>query len=152
MGVLIFFQSWFMQETGLSTWRLLDAHKAYHTISNHITPYWSTEGNSQMLNKWQYLRSPTRWRFRHCLFVCPLATFSKNFGTDLHEIFRKGWQWASEQRITFLRRSGTNLPDGGTDIATLVRRSLEGVCTVPVLLSLVMEMVQEWDMFKSDYK
>jgi len=29
---------------------------------------------------------------------------------------------------------GRDSPDGGTDIATLVRRSLTEVCTVPVLL------------------
>jgi len=36
---------------------------------------------------------------RRCLFVCLLATLRKNFGTDLHENFREGWQWASEQKI-----------------------------------------------------
>ena len=30
------------------------------------------------------------------LFVCLLATLHKNFGTDFHEIFREGWQWANE--------------------------------------------------------
>jgi len=30
--------------------------------------------------------------------------------------------------------SGTDSPDGGTDIATMVRRALAEVCTVPVLL------------------
>jgi len=33
---------------------------------------------------------------------------------DLHEIFREGWQWASEQVISFSCRSRTYLPDGGT--------------------------------------
>jgi len=33
--------------------------------------------------------------------VCLLATLLKNFQTDLPEIFRKGWQWASEQMIQF---------------------------------------------------
>jgi len=32
-----------------------------------------------------------------CLFVCLLTTLRKNFQTDLHEIFREGWQWASEK-------------------------------------------------------
>jgi len=32
-----------------------------------------------------------------CLSVCLLATLRKNFPTDLHENFREGWQWASEQ-------------------------------------------------------
>jgi len=30
-----------------------------------------------------------------------LATVRKNFQTDVHEIFGKGWQWASEQMIKF---------------------------------------------------
>ena len=30
-----------------------------------------------------------------CLFVCVLATLRKIFGTDLHEIFREGWQWTN---------------------------------------------------------
>ena len=28
-----------------------------------------------------------------CLSVRPLATLCKNFWSDLHEIFREGWQW-----------------------------------------------------------
>jgi len=39
------------------------------------------------------------------LFV---ATFRKNFGMDLHEIF-KGWQWANEQMIKFWWRSGSRI-------------------------------------------
>jgi len=35
------------------------------------------------------------------LFVCLLTTWCKNFQKDLHEIFREGWQWASEQMIKF---------------------------------------------------
>jgi len=37
-----------------------------------------------------------------CLIVCLLATLRKNFRTDLHEIFRKGWQWASEQTAIWI--------------------------------------------------
>jgi len=58
-----------------------------------------------------------------CLVVCLLATLHKNFRTDLHEIFREGWQWAIEQMMKFRWRSRTGSPDGGTDIATLVRRA-----------------------------
>jgi len=36
-----------------------------------------------------------------CLSVSLLATLPKNFRTDLHEIFRKGWQWANEQVVKF---------------------------------------------------
>ena len=69
-----------------------------------------------------------------CLSVCLLATLRKNFRTDLHEIFRKGWQWASEQKIKFWWRSGSWLR---IRIATLVRRALAEVRTVPVLLVFV---------------
>jgi len=72
-----------------------------------------------------------------CLSVCLLATLRKNFTTDLHEIFRESWQWAIEQVFKFWWRSRTDSPDGGTDIATLVRRTLAEVCTVPVLLVYV---------------
>jgi len=40
--------------------------------------------------------------------------------------------------ITFTCRSRTDLPDGVTDIATLVRRALAEVCTVPVLLVILL--------------
>ena len=36
-----------------------------------------------------------------CLFVCLLSILCKNFQTNLHEIFREGWQWANEQTIKF---------------------------------------------------
>jgi len=66
--------------------------------------------------------------------VCLLATLHKNnFWTDLHEIFREGWQWASEQIVKFWWRSGSRIWIQ-IRIATLVRRALAEVCTVPVLL------------------
>jgi len=37
--------------------------------------------------------------------VCLLATLRKNFRTDLHEIFREGWQCAKEQMFKFRWRS-----------------------------------------------
>ena len=39
--------------------------------------------------------------FHRRLFLCLSATSRKNFRTDLHEIFREGWQLATEQRSTF---------------------------------------------------
>ena len=66
-----------------------------------------------------------------CLFVCLLATLCKNFRMDLHEIFREGWQWASEEMIKFWWRSGWQI---WIRIATLVRCALVQVCTLPVLL------------------
>jgi len=46
-----------------------------------------------------------------CLFVSQLATLCKNFQfqTDLHEIFREGWQWASDHHTSTVSRpfSGT---------------------------------------------
>ena len=44
---------------------------------------------------------------------CLLATLRKNFQTDLHEIFREGWQWANEQMIKFWWLSGS--PSGYGD-------------------------------------
>ena len=67
------------------------------------------------------------------LSVCLLATLRKNYWTELHEILRVGWQWATERMIKFWWRSRTG---GGTNIATLVRRALAEVGTAPVLLVL----------------
>jgi len=36
-----------------------------------------------------------------CLSVCLLETFRQNFLTDLHEIFKEGWQRAIEKRLNF---------------------------------------------------
>jgi len=41
------------------------------------------------------------------LFVCLLAILRKNFQTDLHEIFREGWQWTNKQIVKFPWRSGS---------------------------------------------
>jgi len=42
------------------------------------------------------------------LSVCLSATLRKNFRTDLHEIFREGWQWTNERiMIKFSWRSGS---------------------------------------------
>jgi len=68
-----------------------------------------------------------------CLSVCLLATLRQNCRTDLHEIFRKGWQLAIEQMINFCWRSGSGIRIL-IRIATLVRCALVEVCTVPVLL------------------
>jgi len=43
------------------------------------------------------------------LFVCLLATLRKNFQTDLHEIFKEGWQWAIEQMFKFWWRFGSRI-------------------------------------------
>jgi len=47
-----------------------------------------------------------------CLSVCLLATLRKKFQKDLHEIFREGWQWASEQMIKFWWWFGNGLFSG----------------------------------------
>jgi len=65
-----------------------------------------------------------------------VATFRKNFRTDLHEIFREGWQWANEQTIKFWWRSGSRIRMRiriRIRSATLVRRALSEVRTVLVL-------------------
>ena len=54
----------------------------------------------------KFLPLPKRLRFRRCLSVCLLPTLRKNFPTDLHEIFREGWQWANEQMVKFWLLSG----------------------------------------------
>jgi len=66
-----------------------------------------------------------------CLFVFLLATLRKNFRTDLHEIFREGWQWTNEQMTKVWWRSGSRIR---IRIETLLRRALAEVCTVPVLV------------------
>ena len=84
-------------------------------------PVWGTPGNFNFgsvtarhsssgrqpnfvaLNRGRHLCSagwPSRLALGHIL-VCLLATLQKNFWTDLHEIFREGWQSANEQMITF---------------------------------------------------
>jgi len=98
--------------------------------------------------QWAYYYSPLcRWRYytdillplprglcNHCCwFVCLLATLCKNFQTDLHEIFREGRQWASEQMVKFWWRPGSWIRTQ-IRIVTLVWRALAEVCTVPVLL------------------
>jgi len=47
------------------------------------------------------LPPPRRICNRRCLSISVLATLRKNLQTDLHEIFREGWQWANEQMIKF---------------------------------------------------
>jgi len=44
-----------------------------------------------------------------CLSFCLLATMRKNSQTDLHEIFREGWQWAHQQTVKFWWRSGSRI-------------------------------------------
>ena len=97
--------------------------------------------------------------FRRCFFVCLLATLRKNFQTDLHEIFRERWQWASEQMFKCRWRSGSPsgyrdcfpdlslLRDTESDInlllilirqmTALVRRAVAELYTVPELLVLI---------------
>jgi len=67
-----------------------------------------------------------------CLSVSNFA--QKNFRTDLHEIFREGWQWANEQMIKFWWRSGSRI---WIRIAKLIRRALAEVCDVPEVLVIV---------------
>jgi len=73
-----------------------------------------------------------------CLSVFLLATLRKDFRTDLHEIFREGWQWASEQTSKFWWRSVSEMVAIRIririHIGTLVRRALAEVCSIPVLL------------------
>ena len=109
------------------------------------------------VSKIRYSPPLRRLCVHRCLcLVCLLATLRKKFTTDLHEIFREGWQWAIEQTVKFWWRSGS--PSGYRDclrirhyweiqkmvnehsfilirqMAALVRRALSEVCSVSVLL------------------
>ena len=78
------------------------------------------------------------------LFVCFLATLRRNSQTDLHEIFREGWQWITEQRLNF----GGD-PDPYPNRHQSLRRALEEVCTVPLhtssILFLLLSYLQSAD-------
>jgi len=65
---------------------------------------------SSVCGLWVFLPPPRRICNRRCLSVCLLATLLKN----LQEIFRKGWQWASEQTVKFWWRSRIADPDCDT--------------------------------------
>jgi len=57
-----------------------------------------------------------------CLFVCLLATLHTNFRTDLHEIFRDGWQWDDENWLNFGGHPESRLDTG---IVFLIRYHCE---------------------------
>ena len=63
-----------------------------------------------------------------CLFACLLATLRESFSTDLHEIGSEGSQRASEQRVKFWWRSGSQIRIQ-IRIMTLGRRALAEVCS-----------------------
>ena len=84
------------------------------TVQHRILRRWEcrrqfTRSRIRFLRISCLLPPPRRLCFRRCLFVCLsvclsvclLATLLKNFGTELHEIFREGWQWPSEQMVKF---------------------------------------------------
>ena len=89
-----------------------------------------------------WLPPPRRICFHRCLSVCLfvcllLATLRKKFQTDLHEIFREGWQWANEQMIKFWWQSRSGIWIRiriwiwiWIRIVTLVTHALVEVCTV----------------------
>ena len=64
-----------------------------------------------------------------CPSVCVLATLRENFQTNLHDIFKEGWQWSNEQTLKFWWPSGSRIRIR-IRIMTLVRRALAEVCTV----------------------
>jgi len=103
-----------------------------------------------------WLPPPRTLCFRRCLSVClsvclHVSNFAQKFGMDLREIFREGWQWASEQMITNNRLDTEiifhfrhhweirKVVNGHSFIlirqmAALVRCALAEVCTVPMPL------------------
>jgi len=70
------------------------------------------------------------------LFVClTVGKFAPKTSERIcMKFFREGWQWAKEQLIKVSWKCRTDSLDGGAHIATMVRRALAEVCTVPVLL------------------
>ena len=76
----------------------------------------SGKGNVQLL-------PPPRRICNHCcLFVClSVSNFAQIFRTDLHEIFREGWQWENEQMIKFWWRSQIRIPDPYRDTGKACR-------------------------------
>ena len=64
------------------------------------------------------------------VLVClSVSNLRKNSGMHLHEAFSEGWHLANEHVVKFWWQSGSRIR-----IATLVRRALAEVCTVPVLV------------------
>jgi len=77
-------------------------------------------------------------RLSVCLSVCLSATLHKNYWTDVHEIFREGWQQANDQ-IKFWLRSASQI-----QIVALVRRALVEVYTFSVLLLFERPFVKQF--------
>jgi len=94
-----------------------------------VTPRHSSIGrqpNFAALNRGRHLysaRRPSRWALAHISsgfyitlltsakrlcnrVVCLLVFLRKDLRTDLHKIYREGWQRASEQTVEFWWRSG----------------------------------------------
>ena len=74
-------------------------------LRRETTSQWSSSScisytYSNKIQEYFYLRQGG-YVFCHWLFVCLLAMLHKNFGTDLHQIFRGGLQWANAQTIKF---------------------------------------------------
>jgi len=58
----------------------------------------------------------------------------------VHPVIHLSWSATWRQRLLLSWKIPKDSPDGGTDIAVLVRRALAEVCTVPVLLVFVMHL------------
>jgi len=83
------------------------AGQRHHTLRGRVT------AREVAISVFSLITQPRRLCNRRCLSVCLLATLRKNFRTDLHEVFREGWQWAKEQMIKLWCRSGS--PSGYRD-------------------------------------
>ena len=92
-----------------------------HGLGEGISRFSPDGGFNARHSRPNYLRQG-RLCFLCCLSVCLLATLRNNFQMDLHEIFREGGQWASEQTITFLWRSGSSSIQGLFSAFVTVRR------------------------------
>jgi len=84
--------------------------------------------------RWIWLFTSAKEVMFLSLFV-RLQLCAKNFQTDLHEIFREGFEWTDEQMIKFWWRSGSGIWIWiGIQLTTLVRRVFAEVCTVLLLV------------------
>jgi len=99
--------------------------------SSRDAPWLCTIGRIPKLGYF-YLRQGAYVIVVVCL-PCLLTTLRKNFQTDLHQIFREGWQCNSEHTIKFWWRCRWRI---WIRIATLVRRALAEVSTAPVFLGV----------------
>jgi len=91
---------WRRQLWGTGARALLDFQQ-FNFFSRNFRAAQKSDSDFVLLPRQTYLPPPRRICNHRYTSVCLLATFRNNFRTDLHEIFREGWQWADEQMFKF---------------------------------------------------